>query len=407
MTRFALCAALVGATLAGLGSTGRKATAAEIDSLASDCKDVPRITLVLGEQILSVPRKDLKTVQGQGSGTIDPHQGCPNQPLSVSRLEIGGPGPAIQLTPSLPPASIAAAVAYLTQMRGSDRCVGPDRLVCHVSETHGGRAIGFRYVFEADARQTMSDGAPAHARCLEGTNPVCLVDMNDPRGFHAMMTYPIKSFGPAQVGSIAGGVRERLKDIVGRTETPGTQRAILAVAAPGTTPAPTGWIDRRNCQPGRISITLGGRTRTIERADVLMVTTDLIKADAADLGCPSNPIPLRSLILQDGTGPITVQAGDLTPSPNPSATCVPADGMSRCPVAAPPGERDTTLYRASGSFGASMLCRTLDAEPYPRCETQVARAGLIARRIVGVPKDGNQVVSWERSLQRALDKLAL
>ncbi len=404
MTRFAPLAVLLGSNLSAL--TGLTGPAAADAGLAAACPDVTAIHMILGQQPITVPRKDVKAVQAPTQETSDPRRGCPDLPVTVGRIEIGGQGPSILITPGQPAGSIADAVAYLRQMRGSDRCTGPDRLDCHVSENHGGNKIPFRYIFATDPRQTMSDGAPAHARCLEGPQGVCLVDMNDPRGFHATMAYPTKTFGPSQVGAFAEGVRERLKGITGKTASPNAMRRILTVPAAGTVTPPGNWLDRRSCEPERVTLDFAGRKRTLPRAELLMITTEIKGSNFVELGCPENPIPARSLLVQDATGPIIVTGGEPTPLPNPSGPCVPESDMTRCPIAPAPGEREASIYRANGALGATMVCRALPTEPYPRCEANANRDGLKAERILAVPRDSAGLTSAEQSLKRVLEALA-
>lgn len=375
-------------------------------SLGGACRDVRRITIALAGEVLSLPREALRAVQGQNLRLDDPRQGCPQTPAPVDRMEIGGPGQPILISPTLPGGDVERAIAYLTKLRGSAACAAPDRIVCTVPETHNGRKFTVRYMFSPDPKQVMSDGAPAHARCIiDDKAQMCLVDMNDPRGFHATMVYPLKTFTPAQVMSVAAGVQERLKEITGRVVDPASLRNVYAFPAPGSRPLPATWLDRRNCPADQISVTLADRPYTIARARLLMITTRQTEPASDDLGCPRAPVPVSALLIHDASGMITVEAGAPPRDPVPVGPCKAGPGMSLCPLTPAAGERAATLYRADGGQ-AALVCRTSTGEDAPHCDALVARAGLIAQRPTSVPADGNAILAADTSLRAVLDGFA-
>lgn len=410
------------AALAMLGALAGPAQAETLPGTAlasAGCAGVQRVEVRLGSQVVAIPRPILRSVTGAALRAGDPGLGCPGRPAPAERVEVQGPDPksTILLSPEVPADVAQKTIEYLRKMRGGPSCTPPERMICNVTETHGGKPIPFRYVFDPKSTQTMSDGAPANARCmLTGAKPFCLVDMNDPRGFHVTMPYPVEGFQPTQVMSMAGSVQAKLADVVGRKLPDSPEVAIarpplLMSAAEGTTPLAPGWLDARSCSDDRVSLSLGPHTLALSRYDLLGITSAVAGPAAAELGCPGHPLPARKIMLRSDRIPSIVEIAPAAPADRSRLQAYLAELQAKdacrsgadyvaCPwTDSRTGETVTTfLGSTTGTQRPSVDCRPMPNSPQPACSMTAYGEGLVARVVLAEPRSGRDITMNQLAL---------
>lgn len=385
---------------------------------SSGCTDAKRVEIRLGAQVIEVPRAMLRNATGARLTASDRRLGCPGLPADAERVEVEGltAKGTILLSPESAPDIAQRTLAYLRGLRGSAKCAAPERLVCNITESHNGRDFPFQYIFGPDPKQTMSDGAPANARCMVTKDkPFCLVDMDDPRGFHVTMQYPSEVFRPGHVVGIATATQAKLTDIVGRrVRVAASAMPLFVTPADGTTRLSRDWVEARRCD-GPIALALDGREFSFARTDLVGLTSALAGPESAAIGCPGTPLPVRQILLRPNRIPGILEISASAPPDRERMQAAFDDLQARnqcrsgpnyiaCPGTDPrTGAAVTTFLGESGSRQRPVVeCRTLAKSPGPACSMTAYANGLAARVIIAEPRSGSEITMTQLALGMTL-----
>jgi hypothetical protein len=375
--------------------------------IAAACPTATTVAIRLGAQTFAIPREMLVSATGARIAAGDRDLGCAGRTIEAERVEVHGLSSRtpILLSPAVSDEVAQKTIAYLQALRAGKTCTGEGRLTCTAKETHNGQEIPFRYVFSPDPTQVTKDGAPANARCMvTQAKPFCLVDMNDPRGFHITMQYPLEGFRPQQVMSLSDAVQTKLAPITGGRTGP------VTVPGPISAQDPVQFASNPACGDV-VTLEIGGRTLAIARTALLGTSGG---AATGASGCEGAPRSVRqAFVRQDGIAGLLEISAATTPDRGRQqaffadlksrSQCQPGPNYIACAWTDPQTGGAVTSYLADGSGQPPMIeCRAPTMGSAPLCVMTAYANGLVAKLMIAKPQDGASMTKAQLALGMTL-----